>query len=1186
MAENVNEALEKKAPEAPQPDPIADRSLSMPILVSALALVAVMLWSMYDEVVGQRPWKAFQSDFVSRYGTYLEKVKGRQGKSEHEIKASPEYKEFEDKYKEEERNARPRLKEIGEKTTIINQQLSDITPTFQDTRAWIAAKTFNLENTPESSRQSVRDAIANKKKEKNSITIHDDGGKEQNVSWDFAELEQKYNALNDEKAALALETVELSKPINEAKKKMDTYLQDNLVGLNSQQVSSLEDKVNKFEFKIKQIHVKEGDLVDRCESCHLGIREPLPIKPVNMRNGEREVDESAKAFASHPNPDLLKVHDPERFGCSLCHGGNGRGTVSVEKGHGRYKHWLWPLYYKENTQAGCNQCHKADRVTQMASVLNDGKQLFQVRGCTGCHRYEGYDREGDALSNARQQIKQLQLDREAKLREIKETNAAADNATDEAETQRLRNRAGVELPQLISAIDAKIDEYDRQSKYLMQDQKKVGPNLKEIKAKLKKDWIPGWLKDPQAFRPQTKMPSFRLEDDEIQALSAFIWQKAIDVKVQTQAPGDANNGREIFKSIGCLACHAIDGAAIGAGTGIVGGHFAANLSRVGEKANYDYIVRWIYNPRKRIAPYSPSEKKDLLPADYQKAGKAFVFDDEHSKSPIDGRELQVHNMTVMPNFRLTETEARDVATFLFSLKKNDTYPAASFMDDKELAAKGEKLAKTYGCAGCHEISGLEEEQRIGTELTPEGSKPIERLDFALLTEPAMKGEDPYTHEEVKRADGSTSWYNHKGFFENKLKNPGIYDIGKEKAPADRLKMPNIYLEKSDIDALTTFLLGSVESSLPPTMRYNPTGQKQAVQNGWWVVQKYNCMGCHNALIGQPDTVLSGLPMYVGQQEQLPPRLTSEGARVNPEWLLKFLKDPSLSSGDVNAVKQAMAAHLTGQPPAAKPATPPAAKPAPSTAAKPAASATTPKPVTAPMAAPPATTTSAPVEQSWMLGTQWGASRNGVRSYLKVRMPTFHFSQNELQALVNFFMGASSQQMPFMPEPIDPITTDEQTMARAMFSSQAAPCLKCHMTGDATHDAKASAPNFLIAKERLKPAWTRRWILEPQIISPGTAMPSGLFERDTIPEHDRWIMKGVTSPQIQAYTKDHADLLVRYMFQITPDEQGRLKAGAASGAAPAAAGSPPAGAKPAEGNKATAVNGGRKSGKLSQAGAGR
>ena len=77
------------------------------------------------------------------------------------------------------------------------------------------------------------------------------------------------------------------------------------------------------------------------------------------------------------------------------------------------------------------------------------------------------------------------------------------------------------------------------------------------------------------------------------------------------------------------------------------------------------------------------------------------------------------------------------------------------------------------------------------------------------------------------------------------------------------------------------------------MRYNPTGQKKSVQDGWWVAQKYNCMGCHNVLVGQ-DSILMGLPMYQSAdgKEQLPPRLTSEGARVNPDWLLRFLKDPS------------------------------------------------------------------------------------------------------------------------------------------------------------------------------------------------------------------------------------------------------------------------------------------------------
>ena len=50
-------------------------------------------------------------------------------------------------------------------------------------------------------------------------------------------------------------------------------------------------------------------------------------------------------------------------------------------------------------------------------------------------------------------------------------------------------------------MDARIEELDLKAKFLMQDQKKVGPNLKDVRLKLRKEWIPVWLKDPQAFRP-------------------------------------------------------------------------------------------------------------------------------------------------------------------------------------------------------------------------------------------------------------------------------------------------------------------------------------------------------------------------------------------------------------------------------------------------------------------------------------------------------------------------------------------------------------------------------------------------------------------------------------------------------------------------------------------------------------
>src|SRR4029079_614041 len=73
---------------------------------------------------------------------------------------------------------------------------------------------------------------------------------------------------------------------------------------------------------------------------------------------------------------------------------------------------------------------------------------------------------------------------------------------------------------------------------------------------------------------------------------------------------------------------------------------------------------------------------------------------------------------------------------------------------------------------------------------------------------------------------------------------------------------------------------------------------------------------------------------------------------------------------------------------------------------------------------------------------------------------------------------------------------------------------------------------------LKPGWAERWLLDPQTISPGTAMPSNLFRK----QGEHWVFSGPTPPSFQGYEKDQHALLVRYLFQLTPEEQRRVAAG--------------------------------------------
>jgi hypothetical protein len=158
----------------------------------------------------------------------------------------------------------------------------------------------------------------------------------------------------------------------------------------------------------------------------------------------KKPDEYARAFTSHPEPDLLKTHDPDKFGCSPCHQGNGRATTSVEKAHGNYEHWLWPLFARGNMEAGCQTCHAADMVLVSNDVgwtLSEGKDLFRQRGCVGCHRYEGYDKEPEDLLSIAQQVKLIDQEKKDNLKQANYFMKQADAAQSNDEANRLNDRA-------------------------------------------------------------------------------------------------------------------------------------------------------------------------------------------------------------------------------------------------------------------------------------------------------------------------------------------------------------------------------------------------------------------------------------------------------------------------------------------------------------------------------------------------------------------------------------------------------------------------------------------------------------------------------------------------------------------------------------------------------------------------
>jgi cytochrome c2 len=1055
-------------PQQPPPqDPITSRSLAGIMLIAALLLIAVLGWSLYNEEFGLRPWRAYQARFSHVYSRYLEKRLAERRTAEVSLRNRPEYKKLEAAVEAVSEKVLPEDEKIEQQIQLATAQRAAMLHTFQTVRSYVGALTYDYEEVPNtpayrSEKQSKFRAMQKAREQKHVVNWPVAPGKYVQRSFDYVQLNNEFNVLLDDKAEFLAERGKVDAPVKAAQDKLTAYVHKTLPGLNVAQLEGLLAKARSLTFEVHQIYVYPpgsflnylggGSLVDRCQTCHMGMDPNLVPAQVKLTKANLGLAKSHNApFTTHPEPILLKLHPINKFGCSTCHGGNGWGLDSVRIAHGRNAHWPSPLYYPSNIEAGCQNCHAADAWTPYAQVLNRGRYLFRVKGCMGCHKYSGFDNQKEQLTDAEHLIEDLDREKTANVEEARELNHEGDNAATNAEAEHFYGEA-TDLTVENAKIDTHLTVLESKARDLFEEFKTVGPDLKEARLKLRKDWIPYWIAQTHQFDPDAQMPQFKLEPYQVKAISAFIWQDALKgPPVPTQPRGNVARGKKLFMERGCLACHSID-----IGNQRIGGDFADNLSRVGEKDKYDYMVRFIHDPQLRSEPYDPFLHKDLSPADYKKAGLPFIFDAQHST--FEGHQIEWEDPTVMPSFRLSWQDARDIASFLETQRTGMKYPSVSYMNDPKLFAQGKAWVEFYGCAGCHEIAGLENQGRIGTELTHEGSKPLSRLDFGFML---TKSEEGILPDGKKAKHGS--WHNLRGFIEQKLRNPEVYDVDRYRPnPEGRLHMPTPVLSHSDLEALTTFLLGSIDdATLPPYYIYKPKGEAAAIQKGWWIVAEYNCMGCHQIAVGQ-KSVLQTLPMYQGPNSvNLPPVLTFEGARVQPQWLKKFLANPALSTTDTN--------------------------------------------------------------------------RDGVRRYLKVRMPTFFFTRDQIRTLVSFFDAMSSQPLQYIPPKLKPLTPQETQIARAIFTSPAAPCLKCHMTGVAVHDKHASAPNLLLAKERLRPAWTLQWITNPAAMAPGTAMPSGLFRR----ENGRWVFNGPLPPIAKNYKGDMAKLLVRYLFEMTPAEQQKL-----------------------------------------------
>ncbi len=446
-------------------DPVVHSSLSKPLFIWSALLVLSLAWGLYDEMYGIRPWKGYEARFEKLYGRYLKQAKLPEGELERQIKSAPDYQRLTREMNAAAAEAAPAAKKIDDQVADLVPKILALNDPFQEVRSHIGSLTYEIEvSKSESRKDSLRKQIEELKQETRKIKL---------PGWTDAR-EMKFDDMNTmllemkaQKAELLQQRVEIMKKTTELSKERDEYLSDRIPGASTDTLTSVQNSLDKFDISIRQIHIKDVDLVDRCESCHLGTREPVQLTAANM--GGEEV------FASHPDKELLKIHDPDKFGCTPCHGGNGVALSSVTKAHGYNKYWLWPLYHKENIEAGCQQCHVKEIVTEMAPTLNAGREIFRLRGCMACHRYDGFDREADEMSSVNQQIHQLDQQKAEWLRQAGFDEQKANNPrTSDTDAKKLFQESN-DLKVRSTGIDAKIEQLDMRSVSLVREVKKVGP---------------------------------------------------------------------------------------------------------------------------------------------------------------------------------------------------------------------------------------------------------------------------------------------------------------------------------------------------------------------------------------------------------------------------------------------------------------------------------------------------------------------------------------------------------------------------------------------------------------------------------------------------------------------------------------------------------------------------------------
>ena len=373
-------------------------------------------------------------------------------------------------------------------------------------------------------------------------------------------------------------------------------------------------------------------------------------------------------YSSHPRLDLFvsdsSPHPMKTFGCTICHQGQGSATSfkwashtpdspkqahQWHADHGWFNnhHWIFPMLPNRFEQSSCLKCHHqvvdlepSERFPEPpAAKLVEGYHLIRSYGCYGCHEINGWagpdKRIGPDMRLAPNYHEVAEaVSADPALAELGTTVARwVEDVRSSPDSRAARDRLRDVIERdAATGTDAKLSERTHTLAALLKDPEtpgtlpKVGPSLRHIAAKVGFDWAYSWLRNPQDFRPSTKMPRFfglwehlegkgleesmRYEPLEIRSMIHYLARASAPFDYVapyqgiTAAP-DAERGRKVVQLRGCLACH--KHAEFPEATSTHG----PELSRIGAKVASNPNGRaWLYSWLREPARYHP---KTLMP---------------------------------------------------------------------------------------------------------------------------------------------------------------------------------------------------------------------------------------------------------------------------------------------------------------------------------------------------------------------------------------------------------------------------------------------------------------------------------------------------------------------------------------------------------------------------------------------